>query len=1036
MADIMVGSVAVGIVPSAVGFAEKLRAAIVPDAAKIGEQAAQAITDALQAKLDEFKGVVSVEADTAPALDEIDDVRKEAEKPAVMPVVVEAGGAGAKDTSEKTLGTDAELDAAGAESGAALTGGFSKETKKGLNDVGKKAAESVAAIVAGSVYEGIKMQHSADILSAAEKNKGISIAANKPVIDAQIKSLAQYGLTAEDVNSGLTQLINTGTPFNQSLQTQALAAKVAAATGKDYTAVLASFVKGGGTAARMIKQLGVSQVTGKDQATAMAAASTFLADRIQQEGGVAAIARQQHLSLAQATRLATEAAGESYKGQEKLAASSLTTSSAMTLLQQAQGGSATALKKLTTLGITQKQLQDMITQSTSGSIAAYNKLGIEVMPKTNTMTENLNQSTKILSSMYGGEAAAATQSFGMRVKAVRAELTNVSGAIGEKVLPDLTKLMKLLANPAVIVAALAITGIIAAIWLFVKAVEFAGKVQSAFSAVGKKLAQMIGKEVVPAIGEQAGGTEALTAAIAEQQVQIDALTAQLALQTGGTEAATAATEELNVAWYANPIGIVILAIVALVAIMVVLYLKVKVVREIFQTAFRDIKAIVVDVFDWVKDHWKLLLAILGGPIGLAVALIASHFSDIEKVVKTAFDWISTNWAKIYDAISGPFIKAFDFVKKAFTKFYDDVIKPVIGTISKVLSWLGLGSTKGVSGPGGTSKGTPGAPPILPAPKPDAAAAAAAAKAAQKAAGIGGLSDFAAEKTTPAELAAAAATVPLTAVQKTAVTAAATAAKTGSSAATLALTSSDTTSSMALKAQEAAALAKAAASGIAAHDTTAEKDTAANNIRISFQKRIDAAKMAELVKRNALRLALLQKEEQLYPAKAAQYAAQIAAFKVQDATQRAALAKQNAITLSALQAKSSATVAAATAAATATNVPDFLTGPLGSASIGLLPGTSSTTSGVPTLGSAVGATSPMNTGPGTSSLSGGASVSSAASAAASSASSTSSWETTVADRLADILQATNRVGNDVGKALNGQGRTSAQRAARMTSTRGR
>src|ERR1017187_8031145 len=169
-AQILAGSVAVGVVPSAVGFAEKLRAAIVPESAKIGEQAAKVITDAIRVKLAEYKGVVSVNADTAPASAEIDKLRLESEKPVVVPVEVKTVGGGVK-----------ALEAEGAKAGAAVSSGYNKKMKEGFNTVGKKAAEAVGGVIAGSIYEGIKLEHSASILVAAEHARGIAITANQPL---------------------------------------------------------------------------------------------------------------------------------------------------------------------------------------------------------------------------------------------------------------------------------------------------------------------------------------------------------------------------------------------------------------------------------------------------------------------------------------------------------------------------------------------------------------------------------------------------------------------------------------------------------------------------------------------------------------------------------------------------------------------------------------------------------------------------------------------------------------------------------------
>lgn len=52
-----------------------------------------------------------------------------------------------------------------------------------------------------------------------------------------------------------------------------------------------------------------------------------------------------------------------------------------------------------------------------------------------------------------------------------------------------------------------------------------------------------------------------------------------------------------------------------------------------------IKTVAVDVFDWLKVHWPLLLTILGGPIGAAVTLIVKHWDAIKKGVSNAVDAI-------------------------------------------------------------------------------------------------------------------------------------------------------------------------------------------------------------------------------------------------------------------------------------------------------------------------------------------------------------------------------------------------------------
>jgi hypothetical protein len=107
-----------------------------------------------------------------------------------------------------------------------------------------------------------------------------------------------------------------------------------------------------------------------------------------------------------------------------------------------------------------------------------------------------------------------------------------------------------------------------------------------------------------------------------------------------TKAQTGSQIALNTAMLANPIGIVIIAILAIIAVGVLLWKNWDTVTEYAGKLWDKIK----DVFGWVKENWPLLLAILTGPIGLAVLAITKNFdkikekaSDIVDFVKNIFD---------------------------------------------------------------------------------------------------------------------------------------------------------------------------------------------------------------------------------------------------------------------------------------------------------------------------------------------------------------------------------------------------------------
>jgi phage-related protein len=93
-----------------------------------------------------------------------------------------------------------------------------------------------------------------------------------------------------------------------------------------------------------------------------------------------------------------------------------------------------------------------------------------------------------------------------------------------------------------------------------------------------------------------------------------------------TKTQTASQIGLNAAMLANPIGIVIIAIAAIIAIGVLLWKNWDTVTEYAGKLWDKIQG----VFGWVKDNWPLLLAILTGPIGLAIKYIIDNFDKIKE----------------------------------------------------------------------------------------------------------------------------------------------------------------------------------------------------------------------------------------------------------------------------------------------------------------------------------------------------------------------------------------------------------------------
>ena len=172
-------------------------------------------------------------------------------------------------------------------------------------------------------------------------------------------------------------------------------------------------------------------------------------------------------------------------------------------------------------------------------------------------------------------------------------------------------------------------------------------------------------------GAQGANTAAITTNNAVQQMGIINLirykVAQIASAVASgvvrvaTMAWTAAQWLLNAALTANPIGLVIVAVMALVAGLVLAYTKSETFRNIVTGAFNAVKRAAVSAFNWVKSNWPLLLAIITGPIGIATYTIIKNFDKIKSAARTVVSAIRGIFGRIKSIVTGIFSGAGNLV---------------------------------------------------------------------------------------------------------------------------------------------------------------------------------------------------------------------------------------------------------------------------------------------------------------------------------------------------------------------------------------
>jgi hypothetical protein len=222
--------------------------------------------------------------------------------------------------------------------------------------------------------------------------------------------------------------------------------------------------------------------------------------------------------------------------------------------------------------------------------------------------------------------------------------------------------------------------------IILKAVE--GQVGGTASASASSFAKMkfaiagvsdtFGEMLLPVIDKLAPKLAAFTAWASENStllavlvgvfgglaVAILAVNVAMKVWTATTAAFTAVQAAFNAVMALNPIFLIVAAIAAIIAILVILQKEfgifdgvIRVVGAAFGAVWQAIKT----VFDWVKNNWPLLLAVLTGPFGIAIAAIFTFKNQIMEAFSLIYKGIRGTMGFVADLITAPFKTAFRFI---------------------------------------------------------------------------------------------------------------------------------------------------------------------------------------------------------------------------------------------------------------------------------------------------------------------------------------------------------------------------------------
>jgi hypothetical protein len=225
--------------------------------------------------------------------------------------------------------------------------------------------------------------------------------------------------------------------------------------------------------------------------------------------------------------------------------------------------------------------------------------------------------------------------------------------------------------------------------------EFQEQIGTALLPVIGTLSSFLTDTLIPAIGAVADFIGSHKEVIAAALIGIGVVVGTIVIPAFIAWAAAAGTAAIATLAAAAPF-IAIAAVIAAVAFLIIHNWDTIVAAT--KAAWDAIVGAVQFVWNWIKDNWPLLLTIITGPIGAAVALVIKHWDTIKAAATAVWQWVVDKWNAITGAISsavgtignlmGNIAAVFGRVKDAATDVYNWVaskFQAIADAISNVVS---------------------------------------------------------------------------------------------------------------------------------------------------------------------------------------------------------------------------------------------------------------------------------------------------------------------------------------------------------------
>jgi hypothetical protein len=153
------------------------------------------------------------------------------------------------------------------------------------------------------------------------------------------------------------------------------------------------------------------------------------------------------------------------------------------------------------------------------------------------------------------------------------------------------------------------------------------------------------------------------------------------------KAAAAAQWLLDAAMDANPVGLIVLAIFALIGIFVLLWTKCAWFRNLWKGLWADIKRLFGDAVSFVKSHVDLLVGIIALPV-LPLVLLAQHWRQVWSDIKS---WSLAAWhfldSDVFQPVAHIFTQTLPAALRTLGQFFSNVWSGIKQTVSSVWRWI-------------------------------------------------------------------------------------------------------------------------------------------------------------------------------------------------------------------------------------------------------------------------------------------------------------------------------------------------------------